>query len=71
MNEIDGKLHDLQGQILGLQSILTAIVEDNPDIIVKETKVGRLILDAKVEHPDIQIRARVVMHGLLSGRDSR
>jgi regulator of replication initiation timing len=71
MTEIDEKLRNLQGQILGLKSILTAIVEDNPDIIINEQKIGRLILGSQVEHPDVQMRAREVMHIVLSGRDDR
>lgn len=71
MTDIDTKLQDLQGQILGLKSIVTAIVEDNADIIIDEKKIGRLIQDAKVEHSDVQMRAREVMHTVLSGRDKR
>jgi hypothetical protein len=44
MSEVDA--NTLQGQILGLKRVLRAIIEDNPDIIFDEGKIGRLILEA-------------------------
>lgn len=71
MSDSDNKLRELQGQVLGLKSILTAIVEDNVDIMVDVAKIGRLILESEVDHADIQMRAREMMHAVLSGRDTR
>jgi regulator of replication initiation timing len=70
---LDEKLRDLQGQVLGLRAILGAILVSNHDLKLDENKLGAVIqgwpvADNPLHHPDVQIKARELMHAVLSER---
>lgn len=64
---------EAQGQLLAFNAIITSLISCNPGLRIDETQIGKLILDisaeSEVRDPDVEIKARAVMHSVLSQRN--
>jgi hypothetical protein len=64
---------EAQGQLLAFNAIITSLMSSNPGLRIDEKQIGKLILDisakSEVRDPDVEIKARAVMHSILSQRN--
>lgn len=72
--QINKRINECAGQVLGLQCILTSILLNNPGLRLDEAHIGKLILSKSFDtqpdasHADIRSIARRTMHSVLSER---
>jgi hypothetical protein len=70
--DIETKLNQCAGRILGLETVITSLLATNPSVKMDEKLVGKFILEWGLDgepgasHEDIRSMARRTMHGITS-----
>jgi hypothetical protein len=67
------KTIEAQGQLLAFNAIITSLISSNPGFKLDENQIGEFILDISaksvVRDPDVETKARTVVHSILSQRN--